>query len=242
MLPDKFYMPYSEDERMLFAKEYLKSRGYAYAKSADEADFIILPVPTKQYMLDEMAGKLCFYAGGISETGFDYMKNESYTLKNAFLTAEGAVSYLEENTPYSLINSNILIVGYGRIGKALHKLLNAYGANITVCSRSKSSSAEAVFNNARHIYFNELAVKNNSDIIINTVPHLVLTEKELKALKPSCLILDLASFPGGVDNLVAKSLGFTVLNGRAMPSRFTVKTAGELIGEAVIDILKEEYI
>ncbi len=241
MLPDKFFIPYADDVRMSFAKEFLVSRGYTAVDNPDNSDFVILPVPTKQYMLDEMQGRLCFHAGGICEYGFDYMKNESYVLKNAFLTAEGAVSYLELNTPYSLINSDILIIGYGRIGTALHKLLSAYGAIITVCSRSKSSEALARFNGARHIGFDELKKSSSFDVIINTVPHPVLNETELKVLKQSCIILDLASFPGGVDNHVAKSLGLTVLNGRGMPSKFTVQTAGELIGEAIIDIIEEEF-
>ena len=242
MLPNKFFMPYAEDKRMAYAAEYLKCRGFSEVNSADEADFILLPVPTKQFMLDEFRGRLCFYAGGICENGFDYMKNERYLLKNAFLTAEGAVSYLEENTPYSLLNLKYLIIGYGRIGRAIHRLLSTYSSDITVCSRSSESEALESFNGARHMSYDGLKQRNGFDIVINTVPHIILTKPELNALKPSCVILDLASFPGGVDNLVAKSLGITVLNGRGMPSRYTIRTAGELIGEAVTDIIEEELI
>ena len=241
MLPDKFYMPYTDDKRMNYASDYLVNRGFTAAENADVADFILLPVPTKQYMLDEYRGKLCFHGGGICANGFDYLKNEAYLLKNAYLTAEGAIACLEENTLYSLLNLNYLIIGYGRIGKAFHSLLAPYSSSITVCSRSKSSAVTEEFNGASHISLEELKNKSGFDIVINTVPHIVLTKPELEALKPSCVILDLASFPGGVDNLVANSLGITVLNGRGMPSRFTVKTAGELIGEAVIDIIEEEF-
>ncbi|MCC8016381.1 MAG: hypothetical protein LIO43_03180, partial [Clostridiales bacterium] len=81
---------------------------------------------------------------------------------------------------------------------------------------------------------------SDEDIIINTVPHIVLTASELKSVKKDALILDLASFPGGVDTLVAKSLGLNLLSGKAMPCKFTEKTAGYIIGEAVTDIIKEE--
>ena len=91
-------------------------------------------------------------------------------LKNAFLTAEGAVTLIEENTHYSLYRANILIIGYGRIGKALHNILKGYGAYVTVCSRSKESEADSVFNGAKHISFNDLKSANDADIIINTVP------------------------------------------------------------------------
>ena len=37
------------------------------------------------------------------------------------------------------------------------------------------------------------------DLVVNTVPAPVLGETELKDLRPDCLIIDLASKPGGVD-------------------------------------------
>lgn len=237
-----FAVPYKDDDRMLFAKEYLVGHGFIYKEKTEEADFVLLPVPAKKEMFGAINGKLAFYGKGDYENGFDYMKNETYVLKNAFLTAEGALVCLEENTPETLTGKNITILGYGRIAKAMHKLLTALGAVVTVCSRSSSSMAQAVFNGARHISFEELKKPNDADIIINTVPHTVLTKTELKALKKNAIILDLASFPGGVDTLVAGSLGIKLINGRGMPSRYTQKTAGELIGEAVINIIEEEQL
>lgn len=239
---NKFSVPYIDDKRMLYAKEYLEKKNYQYVSSTEKADFVLLPVPSKDYMFDGLQDKIVFYGMGNYKNGFDYMKYESYVLKNAILTAEGAVTLLEENTPYSLFNSNVLILGYGRIGKALHKILKNYGANITICSRSKSSCVDALYNGAKHIEFNELTSNNDADIIINTVPHIVLTKTEFQAMKHDVIILDLASFPGGVDNLVAKGMGITVLSGKGMPSKYTEKTAGYIIGEAVNDIIEEEFI
>lgn len=237
-----FAVPYTQDKRMVYAAEYLEKHGFKYMKSIDECDFVLLPVPVKKEMLDTLNGKFAFYGKGDYKNGFDYMKDETYVLKNAFLTAEGAVACLEENTDYSLIGKNILIIGYGRIAKALRKILCSYGSNITVCSRSAVSGAQAEFDGVEHISFSELKKKSNFDIVINTVPHIVLTKDELTALKKGVLILDLASFPGGVDTLVAKSLGIQLINGRGMPSVYTQKTAGEIIGEAVVNIIEGEKL
>lgn len=237
-----FAVPYTQDKRMVYAAEYLEKHGFKYMKSIDECDFVLLPVPVKKEMLDTLNGKFAFYGKGDYKNGFDYMKYETYVLKNAFLTAEGAVACLEENTDYSLIGKNILIIGYGRIAKALRKILCSYGSNITVCSRSAVSGAQAEFDGVEHISFSELKKKSNFDIVINTVPHIVLTKDELTALKKGVLILDLASFPGGVDTLVAKSLGIKLINGRGMPSVYTQKTAGEIIGEAVVNIIEGEKL
>ena len=237
----KFVVPYMEDKRMIYAKEYLEKQGFEYTEHMEDSDFVLLPVPAKNHMFDGISNKLVFYGMGDYKNGFDYMKYESYVLKNAFLTAEGAVTLIEENTHYSLYRANVLIIGYGRIGKALHNILKGYGAYVTVCSRSKESEADSVFNGAKHISFNDLKSANDADIIINTVPHMVLTKPELSAVKKDAIILDLASFPGGVDTLTADSMGILVLNGRRMPARYAEKTAGYLIGEAVSDIIEEEF-
>lgn len=236
----KFIVPFTGDKRMIYAKEYLENHGFEHTGNSEYADFVLLPVPVKEDMFKGFEGKTVFYGMGNHKNGFDYMKYESFVLKNAFLTAEGAVTLIEENTAYSLYRANVLIIGYGRIGKALHNILKGYGADITVCSRSKASKDEAIFNGAKHINFEQLKSDNRANVIFNTVPHMVLTKHELSALKKDAVILDLASFPGGVDTLVADSLGLTVLNGRKMPSRYTEKTAGYLIGEAVSDIIEEE--
>ena len=236
----KFIVPYMDDKRMIYAKDYLEKQGFECTEKSENADFVVLPVPAKKDMFIGFKDKIVFHGMGDYKNGFDYMKYETYVLKNAFLTSEGAVTLIEENTPYSLYRANVLIIGYGRIGKSLHSILKGYGADITVCSRSKASKDEAIFNGAKHISFEQLKEDNHADIIFNTVPHMVLTKAELSAVKNDAVILDLASFPGGVDTLVADSLGLRVLNGRRMPSRYTEKTAGYLIGEAVSDIIEEE--
>lgn len=237
-----FAVPYTQDKRMVYAAEYLEKHGFRYINNVDECDFVLLPVPVKKEMLDSVNGKFAFYGKGEYENGFDYMKDEAYVFKNALLTAEGAVTCLEENTDYSLIGKKVLIIGYGRIAKALRKILCSYGSHITVCSRSTVSAAQSQFDGAEHISFAQLKNSSDYDIVINTVPHIVLTKDELSALKKDVLILDLASFPGGVDTLVAKSLGIKLINGRGMPSLYTQKTAGEIIGETIVNIIKGEKL
>lgn len=239
MIYKTFAIPYADDLRMNYAKDYLEDNGFIYVKDIDDADFVILPVLTKPYMFNGLADKVVFHGLAKENIGKNYMENENYVLKNAVLTAEGAVTYIENETDFSLNNAKILITGYGRIGKALHRILKSYGSNITVCSRSSVSKTEAEFNGASHIDFSKLTEKSDYDIVINTVPHIVFTKAELSALSKNTIILDLASFPGGIDTLVADSLKLKCLNGRAMPSKYTSKTAGICIGEAVLEMIKE---
>ncbi len=234
-----FAVPYTDDIRMNFVRSYLEDNDYIFVQDVDDADFVILPVMTKPYMFRGLENKTVFHGIAKENTGYNYMENENYVLKNAILTAEGAVTYIENETDYSLNNARVLITGYGRIAKALHKILKAFGSRVTVCSRSSVSKTEALFNGAEHIDFEMLSEKSDYDIVINTVPHIVFTKAELKALNKDTLILDLASFPGGIDTLVADSLKLRQLNGRAMPSKYTAKTAGYCIAQAVIEMIEE---
>ena len=235
-----FTIPYLTDDRLEYAKEYLVNKGYSYTDDISSADFVLLPVPVKKYMFDNLEDKVVFYGMG-DYKGFDYNKVKSFLLENAFLTSEGAIALYKENSNMSIYNSKVLITGYGRIAQALHKALFSMGADVTICSRSKESIAMAKFNGAKHITFDELKNKNNYDIVFNTVPHIIFTKAELDALDSEVTLIDLASFPGGVDTLYARSKGIKLIDGKCLPSRYSKKSAGFLIGKTVHQIIKEDF-
>ena len=228
------------DERMSFAGDYLVKCGYKLVDNTDEADFVLLPIPAKDYMFENLEGKTIFYGAG-DHRGFDYNKPEEFLLENAYLTSEGAVALLKEHTQGSIYNSQILITGYGRIARALHKALSAMGAKVTVCCRSDKDKTTAHFNGAGVISFDELKNDNGFDYIFNTVPHLVFTKNELDKIKENAVLIDLASFPGGVDTHYAKSKGICLVDGKRLPSKYSKIAAGELIGKTVEKIIKEDF-
>ena len=234
-----FSIPYLTDERLKYTKEYLQNLGYIYLENCDDADFAVLPVPAKTYMFDNINNKYVFYGAGDFK-GFDYNKVNFFLLENAYLTAEGAVALLKETSDYSIYGSKILITGYGRIAQALQKILTAMGADVTVCSRSEESKAQVKFAGLKHITFDELQKDNDFDVVFNTVPHLIFTKSEIDSLSEDVILIDLASFPGGVDTLYAKSKNINLIDGRKLPSRYSQITAGYLIGKTVHQIIKEE--
>ena len=79
-----------------------------------------------------------------------------FKIKNAFLTAEGALSTAIESSAVSLINSRVLITGYGRIGKALAKYLSVFTRNITVFARKEKDRADAICNSFNAIVFEDM--------------------------------------------------------------------------------------
>ena len=75
--------------------------------------------------------------------------------------------------------------------------------------------------------------------MVNTVPVRVLDEARLADLKPGCLVVDLASKPGGVDLEAAGRLGVRVIWALSLPGKVAPVTAGKIIRDTIYHILNE---
>ncbi|MDE5753966.1 MAG: dipicolinate synthase subunit DpsA [Oscillospiraceae bacterium] len=170
----------------------------------------------------------------------DYLAREEFSTRNAVPTAEGAIQIMLEEMPCTICGSQILILGFGRIGSRLAATLHAMGAEVTVAARNVVKRAEAEMLGCQSITFSGLenAVKH-ADVICNTVPALVLTEPILQQIQQNALILDLASKPGGVDWDAAQTLGKRVIWALSLPGKTAPVTAGEIIAKTILHILDE---
>ena len=130
----------------------------------------------------------------------DLLKDESLTILNAIPTVEGTIKLIIDKREETIHESTILICGFGRIGKILCKDFKALGANVYCAARKESDFAWIREQGYIPISYAEIPeIGPKIDIIINTVPHMILSEKELKSLKSNVLIVDVASLPGGID-------------------------------------------
>ena len=172
----------------------------------------------------------------------DYYAREDFMIFNALLTAEGAVK-VALNDSKSIINkSECLVVGYGRIGKVLSRLLKEMGASVTVSARNSKDISWAKISGYKTINVNALENDFKFDFVFNTVPAIILNSTNLHLIKISNLIIDLASSPGGVDTKVAENLGIKVKFSPGLPGKFFPKSAGEIIVETIYKIIKEESL
>jgi dipicolinate synthase subunit A len=106
----------------------------------------------------------------------DYFKREEFVVKNCIPTAEGALQIALKEMGTTVFGSEVLITGYGRVAKACGRLFNAVGGNVTVAARSLSQLAEAENNGLGAFPLTELYGHiPRFDIIINTVPAMILT-------------------------------------------------------------------
>ena len=171
---------------------------------------------------------------------FDWFESEYLTLQNADLTAEGASQIVTKNLP---IGSNThLILGWGRVAKAVAKLFSQIGGKILVCARKQEARKDAEDSGFKAYDFAEIEPFLIADTVINTIPCLVLDKSKLKMLKNCKLVLDLASKPYGTDFEAAKELGITAQTAPGIPGIYTPEKAGLQMAMLVIKTLRgEEY-
>lgn len=171
----------------------------------------------------------------------DYFAREELTVANAVPTAEGAVQIAMEELPITLHGARALVLGYGRVGKLTAHRLSVLGAQVTVAARKCADLAWAQAFGYRAEPIGELdGWLCAYDLVINTVPTPVLTRPRLADLKPECLVIDLASKPGGVDFEAAAHLGRRVIWALSLPGKVAPVTAGRNIKDTIYNILREE--
>ena len=168
------------------------------------------------------------------------MEYEEFSVMNAIATSEGAIKKAIEMTDITLNNSNILILGYGRIGKILAQNLSGFGANIYCEARKKKDIALI-----KSMGYNEVDLKDldnvlpQIDIIFNTIPSMMLDKDRLDLLKKDVCIIDLASVPGGIDFEYSASKNMNVCWYLAIPSKDSPYSAALYIKDTLDNILGE---
>lgn len=170
----------------------------------------------------------------------DYFEREELQILNAVPTAQGALKIAFDELPLQFKDTKVLITGYGRIGKVLSKMASAIGAKVFVAARNVSDLAWIKVNDLNPIKFSDIKCDLDTyDVIFNTVPQKIFTKDLLSNLKKDCLIIDLASNPGGIDLEAGKELSLNIIWALSLPGKTAPKTAGQIIYDTIVNILSE---
>ena len=162
---------------------------------------------------------------------------------NDLPTCEGAIQLAMEQTAYTLQGARCLVIGCGRIGALLARKLRALDAAVTVSARSARDFARIDAAGMQSLDTRHLAGQlGGFDLIFNTVPAPVLGASELAELGPDCLVIDLASLPGGISPDVALPPDCRVLHALSLPGRVAPLSAARAIHDTVCTILQEEGV
>ena len=256
MKQTKRFAVVGSDARQAAAGRALARAGYTVGgvQQLPQADYILLPLPLEQSGLPlaqllgaakpgalALGGKVTDSARTIARAAgvelVDYFARPELTVYNAIPTAEGCIGILLERRSRTLWGAAVLVLGFGPVGRALAVRL---GARVTVAARRPVQRAMAEELGLRAVPLTELAAAAAAfDTVVNTIPAPVLTAQVLAALPKGCLIVDLASKPGGTDFAAARRLGHTALHALSLPTVWAPETAGEALARTVQTILQE---
>lgn len=221
---------------------------------SSNGEYINTPFSDNKVTIDELLNCLegkTFIAGSIKQevydkanerniTILDILKREELAVLNAISTAEGALQIAINETPKNIHGNNVLVLGFGRIGKVLSKMLDGIGANVACEARKTTDLAWIKAYGYEPINLIELKEKiGKYDIIINTIPYVVLDREMLQEVKKDALIIDLASNPGGVDKHAVKELGIKFNWALSLPGKVSPITSAEFMKETLINMFKE---
>lgn len=170
----------------------------------------------------------------------DLLKREEFSVLNTIATAEGTIQIAMEETQRTVHGSNVLVMGFGRIGKVLSKMLDGIGAKVYCEARKDEDISWIKAYGYNPVHLNDLNEHlEKFDVIINTIPFQILDSERLNLIKNEAVIIDLASNPGGVDRKAARERGLKVIWALSLPAKVAPLTSAEFIKETLYHVLKE---
>ena len=222
-----------------YAAEYLAERGFHVTENpGPDVTHLLLPVPSFSagadylpFILAELPDQVIVAGGNLDSAmlhGYrtvDFLRDPYYLADNAAITAECALRIVEEKT--ELRGCSVLVLGWGRIGKCLGKLLQERGADVTIAARKDADLAMIHALGCKYAQIRSVD-KNLTQyrVILNTVPSMILPEM---VTAPEAVILELASKPG--------MQGDNIISARGLPGKMAPKKSGKLIVDTFVRLL-----
>ena len=172
----------------------------------------------------------------------EYGNIPSFVEENGAITAEGALQIAMRHRLRTLRGSDVLVIGYGGIGKPLSAMLKSLGADVSVAVRREEQLWILKGEGYRPVLSKDLLqFAGEYDVIFNTAPQLLLTRPVLEQLSPGVLIVDLASRPGGVDWKTAREMELKAVHALALPGQLTPVSGAIAIQHVIYQIYEEAY-
>ena len=215
-----------------------------------DSRIIILPIPTTkdgvtvfgtELSLSEVCGQVesgTLVAGYgipenmaemIAERGgyiYDALLDEELVCENAQLTALGTLGWILSNMRSSPKELFFGIVGYGRIGKRLLRLLLFLGARVRVYSSNLSEIRGLIETGIEAVDHRSGADFSDLDVLINTAPARIVGSRQIEKCR-GIRVIDLAS-----GNQLSDIEGVVCLP--SVPEKCFPESAGRLYAEGIL--------
>ena len=227
-----------ESPALVYARNCLTSWGYDISPiPTDHVTHLLLPVPSfaspgilkggrpLHDILKNLGAQVAIIGGYLPPLPYqtaDLLKDEYYLTENAAITAHCALKRLLQSYPGTLQRKQVLVIGWGRIGKHLASLLRSRGADVTVAARKEADQYAL-----RRQQYCTTDLKSwdlmQYTIIINTAPTPLMHQDEASE---DAILMDLASTRG--------ILGDRVDHALALPGKDAPEESGELIAKTAL--------
>ncbi len=167
------------------------------------------------------------------------MELDEVAILNSIPTAEGAIAMAMERTDITLHGSTCVVMGLGRCGLTLGRMLSGIGANVRVFARKPADLARISEMGLQPYGLDHLEdALTDADIIFNTIPAPIMTADVLTHVPRSCVIVDIASAPGGTDFRYAEKRGINAILAPSLPGIVAPKTAGRIIAQTIVRMIQ----
>lgn len=233
-----------------YAADFLERNGFSLIDHlSPDITHLLLDIPTfdnagnlrdrssLQELLTKLPQSITVIGGNLNEDylscypKIDLLKINSFLASNAAITAECALQIAASYLPSTFADSPTLILGWGRIGKCLSKLLHSIGCNVTVAARSDQDRSMIKALGYHTCSYSEIPqILSHYKLLFNTVPEQTVDINTLNH-HSNVLKIDLASSPG--------MKGTDVITARGLPGKYAPETTGKLIAKTILHSIKE---
>ncbi len=154
--------------------------------------------------------------------------SEEFRRQNSRATAEGALMLAILETKKVLYGTDILVLGFGFLGKEIASCFQNFGCHVTIASRSELELSLAGKQGYRIRSLSSLTSLPYF-ILLNTIPHRILSTDLLSTAPDDSILIELASTP--CCRCAAKSI--RTINAGGLPGRYTPYSAAEYLFEEI---------
>lgn len=173
----------------------------------------------------------------------ELLNRDDVAIYNSIPTAEGALVMAIQNTDFTIHGSVSMVLGMGRTGFTMARALQGLGSTVKVGVRKQDHYARAEEMGWKPFMTGELLQQvTDTDLIFNTIPSMIITAQVLSRIPKHCVIIDLASAPGGCDFRYAEKRGIKAMLAPGLPGIVAPKSAGMIMGSALVQSISEETL
>ena len=245
-MDEKFFFAAGSTSACRFACKYLMELGIPVSdRPGKDVCYLLLDVPSfgpdgmlrgggnVEMILKQLPRDILICGGNLAHPALegyrtvDFLKDETYLCENAYITAECALDVALPYLKRTVRGCPVLIMGWGRIGKCLARLLKNMDADVTVVARNPKDRALLHALGYDTLSMESLPLSlGHFRLLYNTVPYPVLTREQMGLCREDCVKIELASKDGMEDD--------DIIIARGLPGLHMPESSGKLIAETFL--------